>query len=335
MILCGFGLQARGQAIDCAQLQQQIAQADRGGNRYAAAARRQAAELARTQAYAHQLGCDGFSFFGGNPQCGALNSRIGQMQANLGQLQSAGGGSRGDLVARFNAYCRGQPQAPRSRGFLESLFGGAQEEPRPGPLPEVPPAGQQPGAASEGGAAAHGGSQAVCVRSCDGGFFPLGISARRGSESLTEMCQALCPGTETAVFTRSPDSDIKSAVGLDGKPYMDLPNALKFQKNYSSACSCRQPGKSWAETLANAEEVLGSTRKGDIVVTPEKSAEMSRPKLDPKARASLLDPAAADVAPATKVAPADAAKLAGVAAAPAAGPGDGAKRPVRQVGPQP
>jgi len=261
-LLYGFGLQAHGQGVDCVQLQQQIAQAEHGGgSRYAAAARRQAAELARTQAYAHQLGCDGFSFFGANPQCGALNSHIGQMQANLGQLQSAGGGARGELVARFNAYCRGQPQPPRSRGFFESLFGSGQEEPRQGPVPEGPP-GEQPPGATDGGVGAHGGSQAVCVRSCDGGFFPLGISARRGGESLTEMCQALCPGTETAVFTRSPDSDIKSAVGLDGKPYMDLPNALKFQKNYSSACSCRQPGKSWAETLANAEEVLAIPARG-------------------------------------------------------------------------
>ena len=44
----------------------------------------------------------------------------------------------------------------------------------------------------------------------------------------------------------------------------------------------RPDGKTWAEALANAEEVLDSTRKGDIVVTPEKAAELSRPKGEAK-----------------------------------------------------
>ena len=159
------------------------------------------------------------------------------------------------------------------------------------------------------------------MRTCDGGFFPLGISARHSKESLVEMCSALCPGTETAVYTRSPNADIKTAASLEGKPYADLPNALKFEKSFSAACTCRQPGKSWAETLANAEEVLGATRKGDIVVTKEKSDELSRPKMDPKAIAAMLAKE-----PAATSAVADDG-----AAAPSAGDG---LRGVRRVGPQ-
>lgn len=333
------GSAIRAQGMDCGQLRAQIARHDRGGNRYAGAARRQASELARTQAYAHQLGCDGaFSFFGGNPQCGGLNARIEQMQANLGQLQAGGGGMRNDLVARFNAYCRGD-QPPRQRGFFESLFGGAQDEPRPGPLPGPPPPDRRgPVSDDDEEPTAHRGSQAVCVRTCDGGFFPLGVSARHGGDNLNEMCSALCPGTETAVYTRNPDSEIKTAMSLDGKPYMDMPNALKFTKNVTPACSCRPAGKTWAEALANAEDVIGNQRKGDIMVTPEKSDEMSRPRLDPKTRSSLLQKPATAM-----VSPEDAAKIAGDAAtvpAPQApadeAPGpDGLKRSVRRVGPQP
>ncbi len=298
---------AGAQSIDCGRLQDQIAQS--GGGRYAQAARRQSVELARTQAYARQLGCDGFaSFFGGNPQCGGLNGRIAQMQANLAQLQGAagGGGARADLVARFNAYCRGAPQQPR--GFFDQLFGGGQTAPPPPPPDE---ARDEP--EDDGSPHARGGSQALCVRSCDGGFFPLGISARHRADDLTQMCQALCPGTETAVYTRSPDGDIKSALGLDGKPYMDSPNALRFQKSVTPACSCRQAGKGWAESLANAEEVLDSTRKGDIMVTPEKSAELSRPKNDAKSAAPVAAARAPSVPPTA----------------------DGASRAIRQVGPQP
>ena len=311
---CGGAQAAGAQALDCGRLQEQIAQSGGGGGRYAQAARRQANELARTQAYARQLGCEGLaSFFGGNPQCGGLNGRSAQMQANLAQLQGAagGGGARADLVARYNAYCRGAPQQPR--GFFEQLFGGGQ----PAPPAPPPPAEEAREEGEDDGLHARGGSQAVCVRSCDGGFFPMSISSRHRAEDLTQMCQALCPGTDTAVFTRSPDSDIKSALGLDGRPYMDSPNALKFQKSFTPACSCRQPGKGWAETLANAEEVLDSTRKGDIVVTPEKSAELARPKGEVKLQArSEAKPA--------------------VAAAPAVTPAaEGARQGIRQVGPQP
>ena len=326
--LAAMPTDASAQTLDCARLQQQIAQSGGGGGRFAQAARRQSAELARTRAYAHQLGCDGFSFFGGNPQCGEVNGRIAQMQANLSQLQGAGADGRGDLIARFNASCRGGQQAPpQPRGFFESIFGGGQPQQQAIPAPVDGDQGD-PGDFG-GGLHARGGSQAVCVRSCDGGFFPLAISARRGSGDLTQMCQALCPGAETAVYTRNPDSDIKTAVGLDGKPYMDLPNALHFQKSFAATCSCRQNGKSWAETLANAEEVLDNTRKGDILVTPEKSAELSRPKGDASARSAL--PGAAPASKAT----AEPAKTEAIKSADGSDDPRSPTRTVRQVGPQP
>ena len=321
------------QALDCGRLQQQIAQGDRGGgNRYAGAARKQASELGRTQAYAHQLGCDaGFSFFGGNPQCGALTQRIQQMQANLSQLQAAGGGSRADLIARFNASCRGAPPQPQQpRGFFESIFGGPQQEAPRQPLPEMQPDGTLPG--DDDGTGAHGGSQAVCVRTCDGGFFPLGVSARRGGDTLNDMCSALCPGTEAAVYTRNPDADIKTAMSIDGKPYMDLPNALHFTKSVTPACSCLPAGKTWAEALANAEDQIGHAHKGDIMVTPEKSDELSRPKLDPAARSSLLaKPTTAMVMPSDTQPNTTPPQT----TAPQTTSQDGVKHAVRRVGPQP
>ena len=284
------------------------------------------AELARTQAYAHQLGCDGFSFFGGNPECGGLNQRISQLQASV--AQAGGGGLRNDLIARYNAGCRQPP--PQPRGFFESLFGGAEPQ-RPAALP---PASPQPGPAdrdseADGDAHARGGSQAVCVRTCDGGFFPLAQSARRGGDALTEMCSALCPGTEAAVYTRNPNAEIKTAVSLDGHPYMDLPNAMKFNKSVTPTCSCQPAGKSWAEALANAEEVLGNARKGDIVVTQEKSDELAHQKSEAKVLAVPVTPPGAGTTSSL-----DAAS----AVVPQPGPSttpDAVKRPVRQVGPQP
>ena len=333
-LLVSLAGSAAAQSVDCARLQQQIA-ASAGGR--GGSSQKLNAELNRTVAYARQLGCDRqqFLFFGGGapPQCGGLNARISQLQASLAQGQ--GGGGREDLIARFNAYCRRSQQSaalqpPRQRGFFESLFGGG-DEPQQAPQAEIAP-GPRPGEVADDGegGSARGGSQAVCVRTCDGGFFPMNMSSHRGSESLNEMCTALCPNTPVAVYTRNPNSDIKTAVSLDGTPYMELSNALKFQKTFDAACTCRPAGKTWAETLAGAESVLGNQRKGDILVTPEKSAELSRPKMDGKTRASLLNGAPATTAQVTQAPdgkPGDDADV-GVT-----GP-DGVTRRVRTVGPK-
>ena len=75
-----------------------------------------------------------------------------------------------------------------------------------------------------------------------------------------------------------------------GERYVDMPNALKFQQSFDSTCSCRRKGESWAQALANAEARYGHELH-DILVTPEKSAELSRPIVakaaaDPKAKPS-------------------------------------------------
>ena len=71
---------------------------------------------------------------------------------------------------------------------------------------------------------------------------------------------------------------------------MDSPTALKYRKTLDSTCSCRRRGQSWADALAGAEQRLGGQGKTDIMVTPEKSAELSRPKPDPKAKPGKATP---------------------------------------------
>ena len=293
------------QGLDCGQLLGQISALDRANaqtNPYVGAVKKQRVEIERSVSYAHSIGCDRqqFLFFGSPPpaQCPRLNAQIQRMRANLGQLEANAARSnnspqRQDLVGRYNAYCRQQ----QPRGFLKSLFGGG----NPAPQPTDVPAGDLPPAQDE--QKPTGGAEALCVRTCDGGFFPLIYSARRVSpETLTELCKASCPNAEVRVYTRVPGQEVKTAVALDGTPYMDLPAALKFEKSFNSACTCKPPGQSWSEALANAELILGHQRNGDIIVTPEKSAEMSRPKLDAAQRSKLIATTSAKAAAAAKAA---------------------------------
>ena len=91
--------------------------------------------------------------------------------------------------------------------------GGPFQEHAPAPPPPLPVDEDGP-LDDEGDSHAHGGSQAVCVRTCDGGFFPLSFSVRSASDDeLTELCKALCPNAEVRLYSRNPASDISDRIG--------------------------------------------------------------------------------------------------------------------------
>ncbi len=287
---------ALAQSAECARLQAAIAAAPRGGGQLQAAADRQRAELSRTSAYAHSIGCDNqkFLFFGSSPppQCGEIKGQIARMQASLADLQARSGGGRGDLVARYNAECVNAPRQPSN--IFEALFGGVARQFNPDELP--PPDEQQQMIEKsieneKKGANVSAGSYAVCVRTCDGSFFPVSYSgAGSRADSLEEVCRSLCPNADVQLYSFPLGGTIDQAVSTAGERYVDLPNALKFQQSFDSTCSCRRKGESWAQALAAAEARYGH-ESHDILVTPEKSLEMSRPIIakaatDPKAKAT-------------------------------------------------
>ena len=125
-----------------------------------------------------------------------------------------------------------------------------------------------------------GSTSAVCVRSCDGGFFPVPYVGDR--DSLAKICQALCPNANTQLYSMPLGGTIEEATSTTGSRYGDLTNAGKFEQALDMNCSCRRQGQGWAEALADAEKRT-QHHAGDILVTPEISEKMSRPAPEPKA----------------------------------------------------
>ena len=229
--LASWAAPARAESAYCDDLKAEIAQAGASGDsgRYRAAAAKQQVELGRTAAYARSIGCERqqFLFFGEAPppQCGQINARVAQMQANLAALQQRSGdnGRKLALTARYDAQCRDRSRVTpaatspleASRGFLEEIFGLAQPR-EAGAPPDSPPLNRTPVIreqpedplnetdGSEQGETHLGGPLAICVRQCDGGFFPVSYSARRANlDELDTLCKALCPNAETALYTKS------------------------------------------------------------------------------------------------------------------------------------
>lgn len=297
-LICGTSLvtTAFAQNIDCNRLQQQIASLPEGADpalakRYADAARNQEVELERATAQANSMGCGRrqFLFFGDAPppQCKELETRIKKMQLNLDQLQGQAdranqGNSqqRRDLMERYQTVCLGRPATQNANGGLfDSLFGNGQNQRQP---PQIGEDGLPISPSPSDGQINNGVVKAVCVRTCDGGFFPVSYNySPDKNDRLTELCRAQCPNTEVLLFTYSEGQEIDKATAIDGRPYTTLANAGRFKTKYEPNCGCKRPDQTWVEALANAERVLagGAGTTGDFIVSPQKAIEMSKPIL--------------------------------------------------------
>ena len=174
------------------------------------------------------MGCDSSGFFslfsGQSAQCGPVNNQIQQMRANLDQittnlerLRSGGlGGADRDnqrrsvLLALAQNNC-GPQYANAARGpgnFLHNLFGN--NNPNNNPAQPGADLGPQSGT-----------FRTVCVRTCDGNYFPISfatVPARFPDDERT--CRALCPATEANLYTyRNPGEDMNPAVSINGQAY--------------------------------------------------------------------------------------------------------------------
>ena len=298
----------------CPRLEAQLATIDRGGSndpakdeqirRYQDAATKQQAELDRVTQQAKRTGCDssGFlSLFNGNSaQCGPVNTQIQQMRSNLDQINSSlerlrgGGGGFGSdrdnqrrsvLTALAQNNCGPQyaNAAPGPGNFLNNLFGGGNNNSLPPPSADL--------------AAPSGTYRTVCVRSCDGGYFPISFATVPTRFPDDEKsCKALCPATEATLFTyRNPGEDINQATSVNGQPYTSLPNAFRVRTEFNPSCACKAPGQTWSEALKSIDDKAEAQQQGDIIVTEESAKKMQRPRSAPaSAKRGGAAPAPAD-----------------------------------------
>jgi hypothetical protein len=279
----------------CRQLEADLANFTGGGGqpgmirKYDDAIARQRQQLAKARGQAGNAGC-GFSLFSRNiNQCAAINATIERMNANLDALQTkrerlASGGTRRDrgrILAALEANgCRDEPIAPRRApmeetarnngggNLFEQLFGSGAPEldtlDTPD-APDVPPDDpsernirrviNQPDGMDlpQLGGEFH----TMCVRTCDGYFFPMSNAASLGDfERDQKNCESSCPGTEMQVFyTRGMDDDSGAMTSsVTGRPYSELPTAYLYKQTNVArppACGCNAQGQNFEIIAGN------------------------------------------------------------------------------------
>ena len=107
------------------------------------------------------------------------------------------------------------------------------------------------------------GAQMVCVRTCDGYFFPVGAGGSTDHAVAEFMCKASCPGAPVKLFTRRAGGEIEDAVGVDRSRYRKLAGALSFRNEVSPACSCRRPSGAITTGPVYDDPTL---RAGDVIM---------------------------------------------------------------------
>ena len=157
------------------------------------------------------------------------------------------------------------PQPVVAKSLFESIFGFLQSSPEPRILVRPRPAEIDRSNPFEGDRAlpySGGRYRTVCVRLCDGYFFPVSnASSRRDFYGDSRQCQASCQ-SETRLFYMSPNNpSIKTARDQRGLSYSDLKTAFLYRKQYSKSCTCRPAPWSVAERMRHKSYLPGAEQK--------------------------------------------------------------------------
>lgn len=124
----------------------------------------------------------------------------------------------------------------------------------------------------------------LCVRTCDGYYFPISFSTTRaGLARDARRCEASCGAPAKLFYHRNPGADIQHMISIDGQPYSTMENAFRYREELVEGCRCTpQP---WSEAAkqeyrrrAEAERNPGSV---------ETAAQELTTPVEPAARAEV------------------------------------------------
>jgi hypothetical protein len=301
LALTGSGAAAEASAV-CARLQTQLENVSSNAglsekyNRYAEAAQSQSIQINQVVADLSRFDCSSGSIVvkgGQNAKaCAKLSAAYAKMQANLTTLERKRDSfaNQGDKTARRRIQAalsandcngsRASTQAAARKGKMAALKARSHRSPglvavlgNDGDIDRGVTAARQTGSriVIEPRASRGGNYRTLCVRSCDGFFFPVSSAADPSDFARDERtCQMMCPGTQTALYFHSAQGqeseDMVSA--RTHEAYTEMPNAFAYRNSQapiSKACGCNM--RAFYNEMQRREAILNGTSTGDEPVT--------------------------------------------------------------------
>ncbi len=223
--------------------------------------------------------------------CKALRSQY--MAALSGQDAQSAAGSAVALRQRLSDAQAAADRNNCSRGLLFGLFGGRRSPQCPRIMIEIDGLRQAlrganfdgrgeveslqralsqngcgtPRSATSGYSTS--GYRTLCVRTCDGYYFPISRSVGRGRLATdAQVCQSMyaAPG-QARLFTMRTDGDVADAMS-DGIRYADQPYAFQYRSTFDAGCASqlRTGLAALADRYDAAVEALARTADSTIAV---------------------------------------------------------------------
>jgi hypothetical protein len=180
-----------------------------------------------------------------NTQVEGARRRVAELDTQRQQLISSGGRSYQDDIirelARNNCGPQYQQEARRrdaSRNPFSSLWGEESEGPRGNP--------------NQFGNLPFATYRTLCVRLCDGYYFPVSFSTLPNHfQRDSDLCQSQCAAPAELFYHQNPGGAVEQMVSVTSQaPYTSLKSAWRYRKEFVSGCSCKaaeyqpqEPGK--------------------------------------------------------------------------------------------
>ncbi len=116
----------------------------------------------------------------------------------------------------------------------------------------------------------------VCVRLCDGFYFPVSFSTSRSHFAKdARRCEESCPaGGRLFIHPTGISDEPAHMTDLQGKAYAELQNAYRSQKEYVPNCTCR--GNPWdPQEVARHQGYAHAPKKTAADAGKSRAANMS------------------------------------------------------------
>ena len=261
----------------CRQLESELASLGKRGNsassakarRHDVAIQRQEQQMQKARQQAQRAGC-GRSIFGAAIGfCGELAATMQRMERNLTDLkrQRARMGRTNNVREKSRILalidvngCR-EKKRTESLGIASGSGSTGENSPSTTHLPD-----------------ASGTYRTMCVRTCDGYYFPISWSVSASVfERDQNVCQNMCRGTKVELHyhhvTGQESEDMISV--STGLPYRSLPNAFRYRQAGASlpqGCGCG------ASAMPDQGYTVIGGDHGNVPSEPEALAKITAPK---------------------------------------------------------
>jgi hypothetical protein len=153
-------------------------------------------------------------------------------EANPAPLRSAAGGTHGEAAFRAPAG------STVTAGLFDWLLGIPERDSPPRGL--KPPRSHEQRRERPSRGASTGTYRTLCVRLCDGFYFPISYATHPDRFALdAKRCERSCPSRSRLFVHRNPGESADEMLDLEGRSYRDLPTAFLHQLQYVPDCTCR------------------------------------------------------------------------------------------------